>query len=356
MFKKGMQVILGSGVNIEFIPSPNFSQTDEYCHFENKDTSIGEIRYINFIHHNFKVWLAVYKLSNDTKLKVKYPSREKIALVYSLGEDVFYGIEGLFEGTALHGYYNVFHAPEAEVNYEFKKDLEYIFLGVDFKVEALKELGVATGLADLIKDAESSIPSKLGEEDFFITYKLNWYLSQLKNILITANINYGLLVTTKVFELTLESFEQSKFPKDAEAREFQRITDFIAKELRTVDTSEVRTMFEISATRLLALFRKYASCDTATFIRNQRLERAKEMIDLDDKIQIKQIALEVGYSSGSNFALAFRRKFGLWPMEYRSGKAPGHNLESSAVAISLVTLSIDLLTDSDISFILRLCS
>lgn len=356
MFKKGMQVILGSGVKVDFIPSPNFSQTDSYCHFENKDTSIGEIRYINFIHHNFKVWLALYKLSHDTKLKVQYPSREKIALVYSLGDDVFYGIEGLFEGMSHHGYFNIFHAPEAQVSYEFKKDQEYIFLGVDFKVEALKELGVMSGLADLIKNAESSIPSKLGEEDFFITYKMNWYLNQLKGILITANIDHGLLVTTKVFDLTLESFEQCEFPKDAEAREFQRITDFISKELKSVDTSQVRTAFDISATRLVGLFKKYANSDTATFIRNQRLERAKEMIDLDSNIQIKQIAFEVGYSSGSNFALAFRRKYGLWPMEYRSGKKPGHDLGSSVVAISLVTLSIDVLVDAEMSFIVRLCS
>ncbi len=58
------------------------------------------------------------------------------------------------------------------------------------------------------------------------------------------------------------------------------------------------------------------------YIINKRLEKAASLL-LESEMTIKEICMEVGYSKSSNFAAAFKRKFGMNPTTYRTQMTDG---------------------------------
>lgn len=52
------------------------------------------------------------------------------------------------------------------------------------------------------------------------------------------------------------------------------------------------------------------------YIINQRLEKAAELLITTD-LPIHHIALSVGYTKSSNFASAFKKKYGVVPRKYK---------------------------------------
>lgn len=69
--------------------------------------------------------------------------------------------------------------------------------------------------------------------------------------------------------------------------------------------------------RLLQVFRKHLGVTVFAFIRQIRLQKARELL-ANELISIENIAAAVGFSSAANFATAFKSHEGLTPREYRN--------------------------------------
>ena len=52
------------------------------------------------------------------------------------------------------------------------------------------------------------------------------------------------------------------------------------------------------------------------FLREERMKEARHLL-ASTSLDIQAIALEVGYTSGANFATAFRERFGMSPSAFR---------------------------------------
>ncbi|MEO0003743.1 MAG: Transcriptional regulatory protein YycF, partial [Pseudomonadota bacterium] len=71
--------------------------------------------------------------------------------------------------------------------------------------------------------------------------------------------------------------------------------------------------------RLNEVFRKCAGVTVFEYLREERMRQA--CISLADSVlNVQQIALALGFSSGANFATAFKDRFGLSPSDFRSGR------------------------------------
>lgn len=68
--------------------------------------------------------------------------------------------------------------------------------------------------------------------------------------------------------------------------------------------------------RLGREFQTYLRMSTFEYLREQRLVRAQELLATTDR-QVRQISDTVGFKRASDFATAFRRRFGTTPREYR---------------------------------------
>jgi len=80
---------------------------------------------------------------------------------------------------------------------------------------------------------------------------------------------------------------------------------------------ELAQFVGISASRLGRLFRKEFGISPRTFIENQRMTRARQLLAMTD-LPIKAVAAEIGFASEFYFANRFRQAVGTSPSGYRT--------------------------------------
>jgi AraC-like DNA-binding protein len=75
-------------------------------------------------------------------------------------------------------------------------------------------------------------------------------------------------------------------------------------------------MVNVHPTHLCRAFRRHYRCTLADYVRQQRIERARQYLAEADT-PLTEIALRVGYSDQSHFATAFKRLTGFTPSQFR---------------------------------------
>ena len=92
------------------------------------------------------------------------------------------------------------------------------------------------------------------------------------------------------------------------------ISEYYCSDTFTVDSILKKTY--TSYHRLNFLFKSIHGMTISEYIRNKRIEKSKEMI-ADNVKSISQIAYEIGYSSISNYILAFKKVYRITPGKYK---------------------------------------
>jgi AraC-like DNA-binding protein len=92
------------------------------------------------------------------------------------------------------------------------------------------------------------------------------------------------------------------------------ISESFCSDTFTVDSILKKTY--TSYHRLNFLFKSIHGMTISEYIRNKRIEKSKEMI-ADNAKSISQIAYEIGYSSISNYILAFKKVYRITPGKYK---------------------------------------
>jgi AraC-like DNA-binding protein len=92
------------------------------------------------------------------------------------------------------------------------------------------------------------------------------------------------------------------------------IAEYYCSDTFTVDSILKKTY--TSYHRLNFLFKSIHGMTISEYIRNKRIEKSKEMI-ADNAKSISQIAYEIGYSSISNYILAFKKVYQITPGKYK---------------------------------------
>jgi len=86
------------------------------------------------------------------------------------------------------------------------------------------------------------------------------------------------------------------------------------------ESPDLRQLAESVGTNARRLNEAFRQCTGMTVFELLREERMKEScrLLLETEMDVQDIALELGYTSGANFATAFRERFGMSPSQYRS--------------------------------------
>lgn len=88
------------------------------------------------------------------------------------------------------------------------------------------------------------------------------------------------------------------------------------KTLARFGLAETSSMMGLSQAYLLRLFRREVGTTFCTYLRNERMHRALQLLKQDCR-PIKQVAFECGYNDVSNFYRDFRRVSTIPPRELR---------------------------------------
>jgi two-component system response regulator YesN len=85
--------------------------------------------------------------------------------------------------------------------------------------------------------------------------------------------------------------------------------------------SDLADHFHISAEYLSQLFKKEVGINFNQYLRQQRISKAKQILDQDGRVKIYELAQLVGYSDPKHFSKVFRETLGLTPKEYAEHSA-----------------------------------
>ena len=85
---------------------------------------------------------------------------------------------------------------------------------------------------------------------------------------------------------------------------------------------ELAKKVSISTSKLTKGFSSMFGTSVHAYIKDQRLEKAASLL-LGSDLNVSQIAALVGYSKPSNFAAAFKKKYGVIPKNYKTENTIG---------------------------------
>jgi transcriptional regulator GlxA family with amidase domain len=89
-----------------------------------------------------------------------------------------------------------------------------------------------------------------------------------------------------------------------------------------VTQRELADAVNLSVSRFAHLFRRETGASPARYLRQLRMERARELLDTTF-LSVKQVMASVGINDPSHFARAFRSLNGLPPREWRRRPTSG---------------------------------
>ena len=130
-----------------------------------------------------------------------------------------------------------------------------------------------------------------------------------------------LFIEAKIIKLLILIFEQFN-EKDIE-EDLSKTPETIKKFLdenyhKNLKIEEISKIIGINQNKLRKEFKEQYQTTIANYISELRMLKAKKMI-VNNRIMIKEIAIECGYEYVQNFTRAFKKKFGVSPEKLRLG-------------------------------------
>lgn len=86
---------------------------------------------------------------------------------------------------------------------------------------------------------------------------------------------------------------------------------------REMSLDELARSLNLSASRLRHLFKDETGLSPVQYLKAQRMERAKELLETTF-LSVKEVMLQVGVKDKSHFIRGFKKVYGLSPSQYRT--------------------------------------
>lgn len=158
----------------------------------------------------------------------------------------------------------------------------------------------------ILKDAGLILNRREGRETYYTASETAY--SELLHEMIERMIE---------IDCPFEGIFEEKSSYDTRIQVINEIHDLITKDLTTRYTvEELSAKFHINTTSLKDVFKKVYGEPIATYMKNYRIHRAKELLLTTDK-SISEIASLVGYENQSKFTQAFKSITGKLPKDIR---------------------------------------
>jgi AraC-like DNA-binding protein len=176
-------------------------------------------------------------------------------------------------------------------------------------------------IEQVLKKEENIITCRLGRRQLSLFSSILAYNSEKRNNLLEIQNNaLGLLeyFLCNRHRSLLGAGSFTSIDNENDLRLIKEVESYIS-EFYCSDTFTVDSILKKTYTsyhKLNFLFKSIHGMTISEYIRNKRIERSKEMI-ADNSKSISQIAYEIGYSSISNYILAFKKIYRITPGKYK---------------------------------------
>jgi AraC-like DNA-binding protein len=196
-----------------------------------------------------------------------------------------------------------------------------LFIPADWIGLFLKENAHFKKIEQLLENQENIITCRLGRRQLSMFTEILGYKRESKNGLLgMQNNGLGLLeyFLCNRHRSLLGVYSSSGIDNEDDLSLIREVESYISEyycsDSFTVDSILKKTY--TSYHRLNFLFKSIHGMTISEYIRNKRIQKSKEMI-ADNVKSISQIAYEIGYSSISNYILAFKKIYQITPGKYK---------------------------------------
>lgn len=129
-----------------------------------------------------------------------------------------------------------------------------------------------------------------------------------------------LLVYLRDLDFEEHKSEKAYFYK-SQVEKIHGIHELITRDLTKKYTQEqLAGQFSIGITQMKQCFRSIYGQSIYSYLKSFRMNKAAEMLLMNEKLKVTEIAAACGYESAAKFGQAFKAQFGIPPLEYRKSK------------------------------------
>lgn len=218
--------------------------------------------------------------------------------------------------------YNIYYSEnfDSDIFYNRQKGFEY--LALILKKEHLLNFLQQNGnpVTRLEKALENGRPLALFGKAAPVNTEMHSVLHRLLHAPVAEDLS-EMYLNAKILELLALQLQQYRQEHDAPrehpgaARELAEIYEYLSSHFLTVHSLEdIARNSPLSEHQIREGFKRKYQTSVYELIHEKRMLHARELL-LDSGLAVDAVAEAVGYSSGSNFIQAFKKKFGITPKQ-----------------------------------------
>jgi len=280
----------------------------------------GVMNFREIIYDDYILFHSSYRLSTDLTLiaSIDIPFIGTHTALRSSMPIFFHGLKR--EILQKH-HYNIVYVPSIQCEYALKGNKEYTHFGILFSYPYLYQFqDIFQTLSLLLQHASLQNP-------FSVTLQANSEMMLIIQEILHcpfAEPKKNLYLTAKVAQFLLQAFllADPYAPQIMPAVDVQKTQQVKEHILKNPDVhysiDELAHLVGTNAFKLKQGFKYIYGSSIHRFVQDERMQRARHLL-LETDISIRKICIMTGYKNQSNFATAFKRKFGYPPSSLRNG-------------------------------------
>src|SRR5690606_22744753 len=225
--------------------------------------------------------------------------------------------------------HNIRYIPSAKAIHEIKEGVEYIyFIAVISKEYYLNLIKRDSLLHEhFIHEIEKGQYASFSEKDLIATYEMQHTIAELIDSKKTGEIR-RLHTESRVVELLMYQFEQHNDKSDhnntlfgdEDIERLELARQILEQRMANPPTQkELAAEILMSESKLRKDFKEYFSITVHDYLTRIRMEKARVLL-LEEKISVYEVAIRTGYGHQNNFSSAFKKYYGISPVELKTGK------------------------------------
>lgn len=151
---------------------------------------------------------------------------------------------------------------------------------------------------------------------YFSTY-FEFDLNQA--VLHARNYDELLAYLSTVYKMAFALREPSEDESDQSKLLMERLDEFLRANLtEPINHQTLSEKFGLVPSYLSKLFTNYKGMSPAKYLVSLRMKRAKELLEAQPRLLMKDIAALIGYQDPLYFSKLFKKETGVWPSEYKA--------------------------------------
>ncbi len=296
----------------------------------NSITAAGSFGYMLFHEVNeghFSIWSSNYLIKEDACF-IATGEQSLLELQFSLKNNFYYELDGLGPQQLLEGHFNMSYIPFVHNKIGFTANQDYINFDIHYDLKYLEQIAEPySRLSAFVNHVIRNKPATLCINNQLATPEMMIGVRQLLNNDYIGPVRKS-FIEAKVVELLILAVDKAELGQTKKtialtAYDKERIEE--ARMLLLNNPQEYESIIALARKvgindfKLKKGFRQMYGSSVFDYLMRIKMDRAKILLE-ETTLPVADIAYMSGYNDPPNFTAAFKRHYGITPIDLRKNK------------------------------------